>query len=594
MSGQPLINPTDRDKFREQYLANLNLQASIDDMNLQANKVFKRTGQTPSQLTDYSTTAEKLANIERVKIDVRQGLSKIADGQQAQSIVEQLSPDEIIFLAQQMDTISKDIQPKYKYGVLANIFVPYLRAYIAKHNETNGVEYGLQQSSGREILLSNQQILRNMIGLNDLKMVRAQIQHSQALMGEQIYQAIQNDLRELVDILPTEDTLRGIAMIQNANVQMLVREELNDALQNLPNRAEIIQLLRSIDDAGQRRDANQTRILAERLHQELAQDPAIIEELMNIRGMLTEALAEQSGKVGGIPEEHQDVVEAKAELPTAENIEKQQLRTKYKSPAALNGYTRAQLQDYIKTMTTGNRFLPEDRNSVLKLYRILNPAGTKGSAKQFNLQELNDIAVELDKDLRSTLGITGSGIISVGRMTGKGLSKPKRNHHIKDIDYSKGIQKVNKYVPLGRWFINQHKLNDDIIAVRRASGGNITGFPSERITKNLGMVVRKIVNGGSLSYDDIHNLDENEKRYLHKLTDATQINDRLKVPAPSKTDDDKDIHQFEVMKGEIMSGNDSKELVKNFKILIMKLSNKGLLPKSQAKDLLIDLVSIGY
>jgi hypothetical protein len=46
------------------------------------------------------------------------------------------------------------------------------------------------------------------------------------------------------------------------------------------------------------------------------------------------------------------------------------------------------------------------------------------------------------------------------------------------------------------------------------------------------------------------------------------------------------------MKGEISIGKDSVELIKKFKIKIMKLVKKELLPKSLPKDSLMDLVSL--
>ena len=42
MSGQPNRNPTDPSKFRQQYLANLALEANINDKNLQANMIYKK------------------------------------------------------------------------------------------------------------------------------------------------------------------------------------------------------------------------------------------------------------------------------------------------------------------------------------------------------------------------------------------------------------------------------------------------------------------------------------------------------------------------------------------------------------------------
>ena len=54
------------------------------------------------------------------------------------------------------------------------------------------------------------------------------------------------------------------------------------------------------------------------------------------------------------------------------------------------------------------------------------------------------------------------------------------------------------------------------------------------------------------------------------------------------------IDDFELMKGEIMAGNDNKDMIKKFKILLMKLSNTQQLPKSQVRDILFDLTSMGF
>ena len=70
--------------------------------------------------------------------------------------------------------------------------------------------------------------------------------------------------------------------------------------------------------------------------------------------------------------------------------------------------------------------------------------------------------------------------------------------------------------------------------------------------------------------------------------------DRLDVPTPSKDNKEKLYHEFEVMKGQIMAGNDNKDLVKNFKLLIRKLSKLKLLPKNDVDDLIDLLITLGY
>jgi len=54
------------------------------------------------------------------------------------------------------------------------------------------------------------------------------------------------------------------------------------------------------------------------------------------------------------------------------------------------------------------------------------------------------------------------------------------------------------------------------------------------------------------------------------------------------------INEFEVMKGQIMSGNDNKEYVKKFKLLVLKLVRSGYIPKIEGFDLVEELTSLGY
>jgi hypothetical protein len=111
-------------------------------------------------------------------------------------------------------------------------------------------------------------------------------------------------------------------------------------------------------------------------------------------------------------------------------------------------------------------------------------------------------------------------------------------------------------------------------------------MPSKRVSSNLQGILKTISGGGIPNYNDLGKLDEEEKNYLNKLISRSNLTDRISVPAPSKDQQEKDIHNFEVMRGQIMSGNDSQELVKKFKLLIRKLSKQGLLPKADVEGLL--------
>ena len=252
-------------------------------------------------------------------------------------------------------------------------------------------------------------------------------------------------------------------------------------------------------------------------------------------------------------------------------------------------YDLTQLQDLINNM---NADMP-----YLKLQLTISQKDID-NGKYTIEQIINSIIQIIDKNLNE-LGASGSGIIKRrGRPKGSGIKQPKKKY--KDIvkssvSYDKGISETPRFVKFGRYLINMHKLNnEDILAIQRPSGSNISEIPSTKLSKNMSSVIKKMVGGSIPTYSDINNLSESEKAYLHKVSKASNILEKFDIPAPSKDSLEKDIHQFEVMKGEIMAGNDNKDLIKKFKLHIIKLSKNGTLNKKDVSEILEELLMLGY
>ena len=186
---------------------------------------------------------------------------------------------------------------------------------------------------------------------------------------------------------------------------------------------------------------------------------------------------------------------------------------------------------------------------------------------------------------------SGSGIVRRrGRPKGSGIKIP----FSEKVDSSQGIQASPRYISFGKHVINKKKLGDGILSIRTKSGANIASSPVKHISQNMKIVVDKIIGGAIPSYEELSRLTEEEKAYLHKVSKQADILDKFSIPAPSKDQEEKEIHEYEVMRGEIMSGNDNKELIKKFKLLIIKLSRRGALPKKEVTDILSELVELGY
>jgi hypothetical protein len=161
--------PNSRDTIRQQYLNYLALEIANQTKNLNANKLFKANGSTGSAPADTRSATEKYADFDGIKQLVRSGLRQITDGREAEMIVAELTTNEIEFLAGAMPAVIADLKPKFALGVPAGSFIPYIRKYMRKNIETEGVEYGIQQPQVGGVGGGVLPTANNLVPTNDLE-----------------------------------------------------------------------------------------------------------------------------------------------------------------------------------------------------------------------------------------------------------------------------------------------------------------------------------------------------------------------------------------------------------------------------------------
>ena len=194
-----------------------------------------------------------------------------------------------------------------------------------------------------------------------------------------------------------------------------------------------------------------------------------------------------------------------------------------------------------------------------------------------NKQLRNTNAYEL---LEGTPGIRGRGIAT------------KKAPRIR-VDTSAGIKKTKRYIPFGRYVINRHQLNNkDILMLRTMKGGAINDLPSSKVSSHLSSVLQKLLAGKSPTFDDINDLPVDDKQNLHHIIKRCEID--VSVPTPNKDKEKQDMNRFDILKGEILAGNDNKEMVKEFKVMLLRFMNNGRIPRRQGQEILTDLIAMGY
>jgi hypothetical protein len=121
-----MSSQADLNRKRNEYMEMLDLQDELNDYNLQSNKNYLLTGTLPpsAQVLDTRTNAEKLADIEKLKIETAQNLRPIAEPNLAFSIVNAvinnpLNVDNSLFrfLAQRAESIAEQMKRVMPYGI---------------------------------------------------------------------------------------------------------------------------------------------------------------------------------------------------------------------------------------------------------------------------------------------------------------------------------------------------------------------------------------------------------------------------------------------------------------------------------------------
>jgi len=189
---------------------------------------------------------------------------------------------------------------------------------------------------------------------------------------------------------------------------------------------------------------------------------------------------------------------------------------------------------------------------------------------------------------------TGAAKHTKNLIIGRGLSKPKREFADK-IDTSISTLPENKsYVPFGKYVLNRRRLNDNKLMVRTVKGGAISGIPTLSISPVLGGIIKKMVGGALPSYNEMSNLSEEEQNTLYKIFKISEVDNADLLPAPNKTKEEEEMNRFQILKGQVLAGNDNKELIKEFKVMLLKFIHNGKVPRGQGMEIICDLMAMGY
>jgi hypothetical protein len=546
MNPQSVRNSVDKTRVRNEYLAELNRRSALEQKILNANKILKQTGAITT-VPDTRTSTEKAMDKTRLLAMAMDFLKTITDPSTANMILQKLSLDQLNFILNKKEMISADMKKQFALGVTDMAFFMYLKQ--------------LEQ----RLEMTTEELLK---AVRESTASKEDLREMASMFRDAGYTAVVNAIQEYIGKIPS---FQG--QVENSNV---ATQALMNIISRLIPKGEFNDMMNELEIAVKSNDEGLYNDIAGRLSEYIVIGNANVVE--------GEQLAEADAIFsGGAPVEGETV----------------SLESVPKTIEEFEDLLRPQQQDILKILRR-QKLVPK-KGDVMKLktseriaefQSYLDSISTAQPIQAQSPQEgvfvPNPDNVLAYEQPTAELEASGSGIRR-RPMRGCGLVKVSPVN----IDVSKGIKKEPSYVPFGKHLLNRHKLGEGILMIKTIKGSGVADLEPRKISSKLVKVLKDYADDKMVGYEILDGLSDDEKMMLHKVAQKTQLTDKIVIPY-KKTSDEKDNDRFVILKGEIIAGNDNPKLVKEFKLLLIKLIKDKKVPRGEGNEILQMLLELGY
>jgi hypothetical protein len=150
-----------------------------------------------------------------------------------------------------------------------------------------------------------------------------------------------------------------------------------------------------------------------------------------------------------------------------------------------------------------------------------------------------------------------------------------------------GVVNNDPYINIGKYLVHKPHLLGGKLQVRSPVNHNqIHGFKSQNITNNIKNILLELNKNETISFNDVDNLSETEKNQLYTIGKKLHITELFDIPSTLKSNEDKLKDEFYLLRGSIMAGNNNPDLLRKFKIVLLKMKNNKLITLQEYNEVL--------
>lgn len=155
----------------------------------------------------------------------------------------------------------------------------------------------------------------------------------------------------------------------------------------------------------------------------------------------------------------------------------------------------------------------------------------------------------------------------------------------------RGLEPVEtpSHIQFGKYLLHANNMNKSVLSVHHKGGGRVQSIPVQSMSEDLRDFIVEVLQNKKASQKLFSRLPLSEQKLFEKMSKGAGVHHTLGLK-PVKSDEDEKLEdRFEVLKGEWLAGNNSHELVRELRKIVIYFMEEGRLTKSQARELLLTI-----
>jgi hypothetical protein len=152
----------------------------------------------------------------------------------------------------------------------------------------------------------------------------------------------------------------------------------------------------------------------------------------------------------------------------------------------------------------------------------------------------------------------------------------------------------DEYIPIGKYKAHKTKLMGGKLQIRSNNNNQVYNLKSQVISTNIRDILLKLNKGETINFKDVDTLSIDEKNQLYTIGKKLHISQLFDIPSTLKSEEEKLVSDFLKLRGSLVAGNNSKELLREFKINVLKMKNNKLISLQEYNEVLNILLDMDF